>query len=405
MIFILFFKDFDFLQSLQHDEPEMAKYLQASSNDLIDYLPQISVNTASKVLDNISTTSTLPKTHSSSSLSSVLFELSKNSAHTESNNNSTSSDLTGVIMMEPSVPTTPLTHPGIKSNVHTSLATSTGLTGPKSTIFKLDDLDHMHMSSSFKELCELLSIKKSPSEDQVVNKTLSPPLTPKSGADSPAVAPEVRPQRTSMRLVNRKQQNQLKEESMLDNELNPAKRSRCMKRKRASFHLEDDLNMPIKTEIKQLPNSNENSIDYSSDHIYYDDDEDEACVNANDNDDVDDDNEDDSMDSNSDNSSNVGYSKTRMIRCKKGLSSAANNSINCLDPIKKESNKEAATRYRLKKISEKDKLFETRSNLERENDSVKRRIESVQTEINYLKNILVQMILTKSLLNNNNNTN
>ena len=73
---------------------------------------------------------------------------------------------------------------------------------------------------------------------------------------------------------------------------------------------------------------------------------------------------------------------------------------NRLNPVKKESNKEAATRYRLKKISEKDKLFETRFNLEKENDSKRRQIELVQTEINYLKTILVQFILTKSCINN-----
>ena len=68
------------------------------------------------------------------------------------------------------------------------------------------------------------------------------------------------------------------------------------------------------------------------------------------------------------------------------------------NPIKKESNKEAATRYRLKKLSEKDTLFETRMHLEKENDNVKKKIELAQTEINYLKNILVQMLLTKGVL-------
>jgi len=69
-----------------------------------------------------------------------------------------------------------------------------------------------------------------------------------------------------------------------------------------------------------------------------------------------------------------------------------------MDPTKKESNKEAATRYRLKKLTEKERLFETRMGMESENNDVKRKIEIAQTEINYLKNLLVQMLLTKGVL-------
>lgn len=69
-----------------------------------------------------------------------------------------------------------------------------------------------------------------------------------------------------------------------------------------------------------------------------------------------------------------------------------------LDPTKKDANKEAATRYRLKKLSEKDRIFETRLKLENENSEVKRRCELVQTEINYLKNLLVQMLLVKGFI-------
>lgn len=69
-----------------------------------------------------------------------------------------------------------------------------------------------------------------------------------------------------------------------------------------------------------------------------------------------------------------------------------------LEPGKKDANKEAATRYRLKKLSEKDQMFETRMILEKENDDVKRRCEIVHTEINYLKNLLVQMLLTKGII-------
>lgn len=70
-----------------------------------------------------------------------------------------------------------------------------------------------------------------------------------------------------------------------------------------------------------------------------------------------------------------------------------------LDPTKKDANKEAATRYRLKKLSEKDQMFETRMMLEKENDEVKRRCELVNTEINYLKNLMVQMLLSKGVVN------
>jgi len=75
-----------------------------------------------------------------------------------------------------------------------------------------------------------------------------------------------------------------------------------------------------------------------------------------------------------------------------------NKTIDQLDPTKKDANKEAATRYRLKKLSEKDKMFETRMLLEKENDEIKRRCELVTTEINYLKNLLVQMLLTKGMM-------
>jgi cyclic AMP-dependent transcription factor ATF-4 len=66
--------------------------------------------------------------------------------------------------------------------------------------------------------------------------------------------------------------------------------------------------------------------------------------------------------------------------------------------IKKESNKEAATRYRLKKLSEKDQLFETKEHLEKENDQMKKKIELVKTEIYYIKHILVQLLFNKGLL-------
>ncbi len=66
---------------------------------------------------------------------------------------------------------------------------------------------------------------------------------------------------------------------------------------------------------------------------------------------------------------------------------------------KRFSNKDAATKYRMKKLNEKDKLFETKTILEKENDDVKKKIDHVQTEVDYLKNLLVQMLLTKGILN------
>lgn len=131
---------------------------------------------------------------------------------------------------------------------------------------------------------------------------------------------------------------------------------------------------------------NDNSIDFESDdHIYYDDDDDddEEHTLNNENDFFDDEDQDKEFKDYVRN-----YSMTSRNRAKK------------LDPTKKESNKEAATRYRLKKLSEKERLFETRMLLENENSEVKRKIEITQTEINYLKNLLVQMLLTKGLLGN-----
>ncbi|RNA00492.1 cyclic AMP-dependent transcription factor ATF-4-like [Brachionus plicatilis] len=67
--------------------------------------------------------------------------------------------------------------------------------------------------------------------------------------------------------------------------------------------------------------------------------------------------------------------------------------------MKKESNKEAATRYRIKKSNERDSLFQTKVNLEKDNDKIRQRIELIQIEISYLKNMLVQTLLNKGVLN------
>ena len=65
---------------------------------------------------------------------------------------------------------------------------------------------------------------------------------------------------------------------------------------------------------------------------------------------------------------------------------------------KKQSNKDAATRYRMKKSTENSKLVETRVSLEQENEQVKKKIELAKTEISYLKNLIIQTILTKKSL-------
>lgn len=178
---------------------------QASSLDSIcNFLPQISVNTTSKVLDSLqplqatsSSSASLPR--STSSLSSMLHELSK-----ASNLITTTSDELSS---------------GVTSN-------------NKPVLFKLDDLaedvpsqlqplpNHqyphqppqlqMHSSTSFKELCELLSIKKvssgskiaadMPSHTQLTKlKLLTPPLMPTDESKS-----ALKPSRTSMRLFQKR---------------------------------------------------------------------------------------------------------------------------------------------------------------------------------------------------------
>lgn len=63
---------------------------------------------------------------------------------------------------------------------------------------------------------------------------------------------------------------------------------------------------------------------------------------------------------------------------------------------KKQSNKEAAIRYRQKKMKEKFDLFKTRDGLKSENEDLKKKIEDIQLEISFVKNILVEMLLKKN---------
>jgi hypothetical protein len=135
---------------------------------------------------------------------------------------------------------------------------------------------------------------------------------------------------------------------------------------------------------KFVTKHNDNSVDFESDdHIYYDDDEDDEV------------NENDYFHSDDDENEKDFKNYVRDYNMANGGQRAIQQRN---DPNKKESNKEAATRYRLKKLSEKERLFQTRMCLENENNEVKRKIEMASTEINYLKSLLVQMLLTKGMI-------
>jgi hypothetical protein len=69
---------------------------------------------------------------------------------------------------------------------------------------------------------------------------------------------------------------------------------------------------------------------------------------------------------------------------------------------KKEANKAAALRYRNKKQREKDEMFAECEDYERRNASLKQQIDDVQSEIDCIKSLLVQVLVSK---NNNNNSN
>ena len=315
--------DFNILELLQED-PDMLRLLESVNGDATNYLPQISLNSASKILDNI--------------------DLTQN----------------------------------------------------------LTEASLMSESSSFRNLCDLLSINNinnshlSDAENKTHPKIKSSPLTPPI---SPPLVPEqtilqLNPTpRVSMRLIKKKSCNEDSSSSMINksnkrsNNSTSKKAGGGLKRKRnyenndQDSDNESELNQSDNNLLTSNPNStnnssNENSIDFSnedsnSDYIYYNNNDDDDFLN-------------DEYDGN----------ERKQRRMSTDTSSE--------DPLKKESNKEAATRYRLKKLSEKDKLFETRVKLEKDNDHVKKRIELVQTEISYLKNLLVQMLLTKGVLNSSN---
>jgi hypothetical protein len=64
----------------------------------------------------------------------------------------------------------------------------------------------------------------------------------------------------------------------------------------------------------------------------------------------------------------------------------------------KRTNKQAALRYRLKKVNEKDRLFEAKDYLEKQNDDIRREINLTKTEIDQLKTLIVQMLMFKGIM-------
>ncbi len=341
----------------------MTSLLESINNgDMVAYLPQISVNSANKILDNVAGDSS-----------------------TSANQN---------------------------------------------YIVKLDELieNTNENSEQFKQFCDLLALNKSDLEDAKKlskrsdsNISLTPPLTPV----------ELKPSRVSLRIKTRKQ---LQSSGESSDHLNTSTSSTRITRRQSSIaktsarqqskrklSLEDEADQDIMKKSRLINNSNDNSIDSSiqtldlneSDILANIDlfDNDDECsndvVNFNIN----------NIDENSNErefkeyvrrtrllDSNSGSNRSRLMyhqhRIKERTMSDASSNMesgSSTDPVKKESNKEAATRYRLKKLNEKDQLFETRIQLEKENDQVKKKIELVQTEINYLKMLLCQMLMSKGI--------
>jgi len=62
---------------------------------------------------------------------------------------------------------------------------------------------------------------------------------------------------------------------------------------------------------------------------------------------------------------------------------------------KRVQNKDAATRYRVKKRSEQDLLFDAAEKAEKENNELKEQVASINKEIEYLKNLMIEVYKTK----------
>lgn len=204
----------------------------------------------------------------------------------------------------------------------------------------------------------------------------------------PAQEPQsdLTPSRVSLRLINRRGDGNLrlykKNQDMVvatrsKVKKEPKRLGNSAKRKTSIDDERDSLFSNENSNDNNTYKSVDNSVGYESDeHIYFDDDDftPNLCENSNER----------------EFQEFVFNYNQNNIRANKSLDQA--------DPTKKDANKEAATRYRLKKLSEKDQIFETRMMLEKENEEVKRRCELVTTEINYLKNLLVQTMLTKGMI-------
>lgn len=68
---------------------------------------------------------------------------------------------------------------------------------------------------------------------------------------------------------------------------------------------------------------------------------------------------------------------------------------------KKESNKAAASRYRSKKLKEKDQLFTECELYEKKNETMKQKISDIEAEINSVRSLLLQAFLMKDQVLNN----
>lgn len=64
---------------------------------------------------------------------------------------------------------------------------------------------------------------------------------------------------------------------------------------------------------------------------------------------------------------------------------------------KKQSNKAAAIKYRNKKLQEKELLFAECNEYAKKNSELKKKIDEVQTEISFIKSLLVEALIAKNL--------
>ena len=93
---------------------------------------------------------------------------------------------------------------------------------------------------------------------------------------------------------------------------------------------------------------------------------------------------------------------TTSLDYESSTSSSSSGHINELKKVKsgrvnkRESNKEAANKYRAKKTKERDQLFAECESYAKKNDEMKQKIGDIETEISLIKNLLVQAFLAKN---------